>query len=316
MSTPVKEYTKNNIDKIKKIQTLYRTQKKRKDAIKTIRQFRNRKQSLNTFANLKTARKIFHKTIHENVNVNPINITFPTAKKAVSVRKRLFEEPRTKPNFTVVRSTFKPQNHVASFKNEHGKIMNLPIPLENAKYFSKHNRHPVNWQLFGKRPTEPSIQTYQNHMLSVATKNLKTPIKNQQFSRAIHNKNAAREYVTNLFRLNKNIISKKKLKSILIQECANMKVDTFTDIYFKYPKSNKKIIYYIPKNVIAYKLDEVLTCKKFDQTKVVLKIRISKKVKPASVTYGGYVVQESVYNTFTQFYGKTAHIQESRHLSL
>lgn len=214
-----KSYTNENESRIRAVQTIYKAQKRKKNAIKTIAKFRSLQSKQKQIQDLLTARRMYKRT-HKNIGVSQ-----PTIK--------LDQQTVTKPNLYVTESKFRPNEKIASFMNKNGKIMNPPIPFsQNVQYFTKHNLHPVDWQKFGNRPTRPRIQSYRDHMLHSSLQFLKTK-PSPQLKKSIYNNEAARTYIKNLF--TESVYSKKEIKSKIYDLRNTLKVNEEANMYFKYP---------------------------------------------------------------------------------
>jgi len=296
-----KSYSKNNENKIKKIQTLYKKEKKKKNAVKTISNFRSLQLKREDFKTLQTARKIFRNT-HENIAV--------TQPKRNVTKLNVSQCKLNKPKFNVVTPKFKPKEQVATFFNENGKPMQPPIPLSNVKYYTRESIHPVNWQKFGKRPTEPLIQPYEVHMLSTALNYMKNknnkPINMNKLS-AVYNNTHARDYVKDLFRQNQTTYSKTEIKRKIINLGFKLKVGEEVSIYFKYPihiqpQYNTKGI----EKQFIFKVDEPLKqLDKLNKTRIITRIKI-KNITVATHwdSILGKVINAHSAITYTLYYGK------------
>lgn len=226
-----KSYTQENIKKIQKMQTLYKKQKQRKNAVKTIEKFRHRKQQRTLFQNLQNARKTYREK-HNNISVQQPNLRCTSH----------LNKPKL-PEIKTEKTNFKPINLVATFFDRNGKIMKTPISRQNLSYYTKNSLHPVNWQKFGNRPTRPKIQSYQDHMFYYAKQQLKNKRKEPLTSdlvTSIYNNYSARTLVENMFReKNSTEYSKSEIKQALTKLSKELKIGEETNMYFKYPNVSK-----------------------------------------------------------------------------
>lgn len=298
-----KSYTQENINKIKKLQILYRNQKKKKDAVRIITKYRQQKLKQNMFKSLQKARKTYRQT-HNTLNVKrqPLNsLKIPLTKPA-------------QPKITVTTQKFLPTYKVGSFYNEKGKIMKTPIQYNELKhYYNKNNLHPINWQKFGKRPTSFKIQTYSEHMKEYALQNLPNHEKQirSKIECSIQNNKNARNYVTNLFNPSKSMTdlsfySKRQMFTELLKIEKNIKEGEEKNIYFQY-KTNP--ISFNLKNVSRndiYKINkELVHIHPINQkTVVVTRLKIIKKNEPARYTMTQYY-PAYLKSYYVVYYGKS-----------